>query len=157
MNTKNIKTLVEIMEGSSLTVLEIEEADCKIHLEKAGNQVITTVAAAPMMAASAAVPAAPVQDAPAAAAQTAPAAPQLTENTKEIKAPMVGVFYASSAPDAEPYVSVGAKVKKGQVICIIEAMKLMNEVTAELDGEVVEICAENGQIVEYGQTLMRLV
>ena len=144
MNTKNIKTLVEIMEGSSLTVLEIEEADCKIHLEKAGEQVITTVAA-------------PVAAAPAAAQPEAPAASVQNENVKEIKAPMVGVFYASSAPDADPYVTVGSRVKKGQVICIIEAMKLMNEVTAEHEGEVVEICVENGQIVEYGQTLFKLV
>ena len=66
---------------------------------------------------------------------------------------MVGVFYAASSPDAEPYVKVGSKVHKGDVLCLIEAMKLMNEVTAEKDGEIVSICAENGQVVEYGQAL----
>lgn len=70
-----------------------------------------------------------------------------------IPSPMVGVFYAASSPDAEPYVKVGSKVHKGDVLCLIEAMKLMNEVTAEKDGEIVSICAENGQVVEYGQAL----
>ena len=66
---------------------------------------------------------------------------------------MVGVFYAAASPDEEPFVSVGDKVKKGDVLCIIEAMKLMNEITADSDGEIVQVCAENEQVVEYGQTL----
>jgi acetyl-CoA carboxylase biotin carboxyl carrier protein len=74
----------------------------------------------------------------------------------EIKSPMVGVFYAAPAPGSEPYVKVGSRVKKGDVLCIIEAMKLMNEITADKDGEIAKVCVENGQLVEYGQTLFHL-
>ena len=73
-----------------------------------------------------------------------------------VTSPMVGVFYAAPAPDKEPYVSVGSKVNKGDVLCLIEAMKLMNEVTAEKSGEIVEVCVENGQVVEYGQPLFMI-
>lgn len=73
-----------------------------------------------------------------------------------VTSPMVGVFYAAPAPDQEPYVSVGARVNKGDVLCLIEAMKLMNEVTAEKSGEIVEVCVDNGQVVEYGQTLFMI-
>lgn len=73
--------------------------------------------------------------------------------THEVRSPMVGVFYAAPAPDKEPYVRVGSKVMKGDVLCIIEAMKLMNEITSDRDGEIVKICAENGQVVEYAQPL----
>ena len=73
-----------------------------------------------------------------------------------VTSPMVGVFYAAPAPDKEPYVSVGSKVNKGDVLCLIEAMKLMNEVTAEKSGEITEICVENGQVVEYGQPLFMI-
>ena len=78
------------------------------------------------------------------------------ENYKEIKSPMVGTFYASSSPKAEPFVKVGDKVKKGQVVCIVEAMKLMNEIESEFDGEVVEICKNNEEMVEYGDILIKL-
>ncbi|MBR2176661.1 MAG: acetyl-CoA carboxylase biotin carboxyl carrier protein [Clostridia bacterium] len=73
-----------------------------------------------------------------------------------VESPMVGVFYAAPSPDSDPYVSVGSKVNKGDVLCLIEAMKLMNEVTAEKSGEIAEICVENGQVVEYGQPLFRI-
>ena len=75
---------------------------------------------------------------------------------REIKSPMVGVFYAAPAPDAQPFVQVGSKVKKGDVVCIVEAMKLMNEIAAEFDGEVVDVCVHNGDVVEFGQTLFKL-
>ena len=74
----------------------------------------------------------------------------------EVKSPLVGVFYASPAPDAEPFVKVGDKVKKGDVLCIVEAMKLMNEITASHDGEIVDVCIQNGSVVEFGQTLFKL-
>lgn len=77
-------------------------------------------------------------------------------NYKEIKSPMVGVFYAASSPESQPYVKIGSHVKKGDVLCIIEAMKLLNELNSDMDGEIAEICAENGQVVEYGQTLFKL-
>ena len=78
------------------------------------------------------------------------------ENLRTIKSPMVGTFYASSSPDKEPYVKVGDKVKKGQVVCIVEAMKLMNEIESEFDGEIVEICVKNEDMVEYGTTLFKI-
>jgi len=77
-------------------------------------------------------------------------------NLVEVQSPMVGVFYAASAPDAAPYVTVGSKVKKGDTLCIIEAMKLLNEINAEVDGEIADICVENGQVVEFGQTLFKI-
>ena len=75
---------------------------------------------------------------------------------RDIKSPMVGIFYAAPSPEAEPFVKVGSKVKKGDTLCIIEAMKLMNDVVAETDGEIVEICAENGSLVEFGQILFKI-
>ena len=75
----------------------------------------------------------------------------------EVKSPMVGVFYAAPAPDAQPYVKVGDTVEKGQVICLIEAMKLMNDITAPVSGRIVDICAQDGAVLEYGQTIMKIV
>ena len=79
-----------------------------------------------------------------------------TENYKEVKSPMVGTFYSSPSPKDEPYVKVGDKVKKGDVLCVIEAMKLMNEIESEYDGEIVEICVKNEDMVEYGTTLFKI-
>lgn len=81
---------------------------------------------------------------------------KVEENLKVIKSPMVGTFYESSSPEAEPFVKKGDKVKKGQVLCIIEAMKLMNEIESELDGEIVEICAKNEEVIEYGMPLFKI-
>ena len=78
------------------------------------------------------------------------------ENYKVIKSPMVGTFYASSSPDKDPYVKVGDKISKGQVVCIVEAMKLMNEIESEFDGEIVEICVKNEDVVEYGTPLFKI-
>ena len=78
------------------------------------------------------------------------------EDLIEISSPMVGVFYAAPAEDADPYVQVGDRVKKGQTLCIVEAMKLMNEIVAETDGQIVEICAQNGQVVDFGCPLFRI-
>ena len=99
--------------------------------------------------------------APASAASAAPVAtqdgtPVDFNNLKEVKSPMVGVFYQAPSPEADPYVRVGSKVKKGDVLCVIEAMKLLNEITADTDGEIVDVCVENGQLVEYGQVLFKI-
>ncbi len=141
MDQKLRKELAQRMEERGLTLLELEDEGTKIKMERA--------AAAVQIAAA---PAAPVM-APAAAA-----APDVIDfnQFKEVKSPMVGVFYSAPAPDAAPFVKVGDRVKKGDVICIIEAMKLMNEITADEDGEVVDICVQNGEVVEYGQTLVKL-
>lgn len=98
----------------------------------------------------------PVFEETAVAENTAAAETVKKSDGTPVTSPMVGVFYAAPAPDKEPYVSVGTKVSKGDVLCLIEAMKLMNEVTAEKSGEIVEICVENGQVVEYGQPLFMI-
>ena len=75
---------------------------------------------------------------------------------KEVKSPLVGIFYAAPSPGAEPFAGVGSRVKKGDVLCVVEAMKLMNEITADADGEVIDVCVQNGQVVEFGQILFKL-
>lgn len=140
MDQKLMKALAQIMEEHKLTLLELEEEGTKIKLERAAAAPAAVAPAEPMMAPAGA----PVPDV-------------IDFNQfKEVKSPMVGVFYAAPSPDADPFVKVGDRVKKGDVICIIEAMKLMNEITADEDGEVVDICVQNGEVVEYGQTLVKL-
>lgn len=155
MNLEEIRTLAEIMSDNGLTAIEITEGESNIRLEKNPP---ACVPAAPMPI-PAVMPAAPVQAAPAAEApaqESAVPASGSFSNLTEVKSPMVGVFYDSPSPEADPYVKVGDKVKKGDVLCIIEAMKLLNEITAEQDGEIVDICAHNADVVEYGQTLFKI-
>ena len=140
-NIDEIKELIALLEGSSLSVLEVKDDDKKVRLEKA-----QTTAAAP---AAVTVNAAPVQAAPAPAAE-------VEDDGKTISAPIVGVFYAAPSPESEPYVHVGQKVKKGDVVCIIEAMKCMNEIQAEEDGEIAAVLATNGELVEYNQPLFAI-
>ena len=155
MNLEEIRTLAEIMSENGLTAIEITEGESNIRLEKNPP---ACVPAAPMPI-PAVMPAAPVQAAPAAEApaqeSAVPASGSFSTLT-EVKSPMVGVFYDSPSPEADPYVKVGDKVTKGDVLCIIEAMKLLNEITAEQDGEIVDICAHNADVVEYGQTLFKI-
>lgn len=143
-NIDEIKELMALLEGSSLAVLEVKEGDSKVRLEKPGNITVNNTGVAPVAAPVVAAPAVPA------------AAPAAAETGKTINAPIVGVFYAASAPDAEPYVSVGKHVRKGDVVCIIEAMKCMNEIQAEEDGEITAVLANNGELVEYGQPLFRI-
>ena len=140
-NIDEIKELIALLESSSLAVLEVKEGDSKVHLEKPGNITVNNTGVAPVVA-----PAAPV----------VPAAAPAAETCKTINAPIVGVFYAAPSPDAEPYVSVGKRVKKGDVVCIIEAMKCMNEIQAEEDGEITAVLANNAELVEYGQPLFAI-
>ncbi len=139
-----IKELITALDKSTLTDLEIvSKTGEKIALKKRTAKYITTETVAT----------APVISTPS-TAKTENAVTENTEqNVKTINCPMVGVFYTASAPDAEPYVTVGSKVKKGDIVCIIEAMKLMNEVVATESGTITEILAENGDLVEYGQPL----
>ena len=157
MDYKEIKRLIEDMGESKIDSLDIEFPDgVKISMKKNNKEVVSNVI-------------------PASAPMTVPVVQNNTENSlmktennigkvndseannlKEIKSPMVGTFYRSSSPTSEPFVKVGDKIKKGQVVCIIEAMKLMNEIESEYDGEVVEICVENEQMVEYGKTLFKI-
>ncbi len=148
-NIDEIKEFIKVLEDSSLSVLEIQKEDgSKIHLEKAQPaQVVNTVP----VAAPAQAPVAP------AVAEEPKAAAPVADNAKTINAPIVGVFYVAPAPGKDPYVSVGKKVKKGDTVCIIEAMKCMNEIQAEEDGEIIEVLAKDGDLVEYGQPLFKIV
>ncbi len=150
MNEHEIRQLVKIVEQSNIGELEIKRWGKKIRISKYASG--TNVASNPAPAAPAAVPAPP------AAAQVqqpeaAPAPEPAKHSGTEIKSPMVGTFYRSPSPDVDPYVQANDVVKKGQVLCIIEAMKLMNEIEAEQDGRIVEVLIENAQPVEYNQPL----
>ena len=149
MNIKQIRELAQIVSENGLSAIEIAEGENRVRIERAVSApaAIPTVVSMPM--------AAPAAPAPAPAAEAEETNVDFNR-TREIKSPMVGVFYAAPSPDAKPFVEVGSKVKKGDVVCIVEAMKLMNEISAEFDGEVVDICVHNGDVVEYGQTLFKL-
>ena len=144
-NIEEIKELMALLENSSLSALEVQQDDVKVRLEKPAVTVAAPIA----------VPAPTPVAAPAPAAAPA-AAPAPADTGKAINAPIVGVFYAAPSPDSEPYVSVGKRVKKGDVVCIIEAMKCMNEIQAEEDGEITAVLATNGELVEYGQPLFAI-
>ena len=149
MNIKQIRELAQIAAENGLSAIEIAEGENRVRIERA----VAAPAAVPAVVSMPAPMAAPTAPAP------APAAEETNvdfNRTREIKSPMVGVFYAAPSPDAKPFVEVGSKVKKGDIVCIVEAMKLMNEISAEFDGEVVDICVHNGDVVEYGQTLFKL-
>ena len=145
MNIKKIKELVEIMKENDLTEVEVEQEGVKVHLVKGGRTVAVEqqVVSVPQVQ-SAAPQAAAASEAP----QAKPA-----QGGKEVKAPMVGTFYRSSSPDVDPYVQVGDTVKKGDVLCIVEAMKMMNEVKSEFSGKIWDILVENAEPVEFGQVM----
>lgn len=154
MNIKQIKALAQILAQNDLSALEINEGETRIRLERTATQPVAqpgTVLVAPPMPAAAAQP---MQEAPASAPVDDPGVD--FNDVFEAKSPLVGVFYAAPSPGAEPFVRVGSRVKKGDVLCIVEAMKLMNEIQAERDGEIVDICAHDGDVVEFGQTLFKL-
>lgn len=156
MDSKRLAEIADVMEDRGLTRVRVEEPDgTAVELERASAAQPVAVPM-PMPSAMAAPVAAPAT-APAAlepAAQAPAAAPE--PQGVEVTAPMVGVFYAAPAPGDEPFVRVGSKVKAGETLCIIEAMKVLNEVTAEADGEVLEICVADGDLVEFGSCLMRI-
>jgi acetyl-CoA carboxylase biotin carboxyl carrier protein len=163
LDLKQIKQLIELMRRSELTEFEVEEQGFKIRIKRdAGGQPAVS-SSAPVVAAPAAAPASSENAASAAAKSTAatsaatPADPNADEaGYAYVKSPMVGTFYRSPSPDNPPFVDVNAKVDAKSVVCIIEAMKIMNEIQAEIKGTVVEILAENGQPVEYGQRLFKI-
>jgi len=142
MNIENIKALAEIFNSNGLSKLEICEGETKIYLEKADSsqsralQVQSERKGEPFVSVSG----------------------EILDFNKvtEIKSPMVGVFYAAPSPEADPFVTIGSKIKKGDILCIVEAMKLMNEITAGRDGEIVDICLKNGDIAEFGQVLFKI-
>ncbi len=141
MDTNEIKSLAEIMKNNGVTSLEIEDGKVKIKLERSAAAGAAAGSAAPLSGLSDH----PVQE----------LLPQEDPCTY-ITAPMVGVFYAAAAPGEPPFVKEGSIVKKTDTVCIIEAMKLMNDIAAECDGEICEILVKNGDIVEYGQKLFKV-
>jgi acetyl-CoA carboxylase biotin carboxyl carrier protein len=152
MDIRKIKKLIELLEESGLAEIEITEGEESVRIARAtqGPAVVTQYAAAPAPAA-----AAPPAPAPAAAAAEAAAAPAArSENL--VTAPMVGTFYGSPAPGAKAFVEVGQEVRVGQVLCIIEAMKMMNQIESERAGRVVAVLAKNGEPVEFGQPLFAI-
>lgn len=152
MDYESIKKLIKVFEASSLSSLEAEENGFKIKMERGVKAVY---ADAPK-----------INDASEVIETALKSPPKVNKavgddcidfnKIKEVKAPLIGVFYGSPSPDSEPFVKIGSKVKKGDTLCIIEAMKMMNEINAECDGEVVDICVQNGQVVEYSQLLFKL-
>ena len=146
MDSKRLAEIADVMEDRGLTRVRVEEPDgTAVELERAS---VAQPVAVPMPMPGAVA-------APAVAPVAMPAAAPEPKGT-EVTAPMVGVFYAAPAPGDEPFVRVGSKVKVGETLCIIEAMKVLNEVTAEADGEVLEICVADGDLVEFGSCLMRI-
>ncbi|WP_298208540.1 acetyl-CoA carboxylase biotin carboxyl carrier protein [Acidovorax sp.] len=148
MDLRKLKTLIDLVSESNVSELEITEAEGKVRIVKSGGAVVQQYVPAPMQAAPAAAApaAAPVAELPAPPVAAAPAG-------HIVKSPMVGTFYRSSSPGAKAFVEVGSQVKEGETICIIEAMKILNEIEADKSGTVTRILGENGQAVEYGQPL----
>ena len=163
MNSKEIKELVEFLIDKDITEFELERGDVKLRVKR-GHDVVMSAApvVAPISAPVVAVPAAPavasaVPAAPAAAAApAAPAAAPEEEGLHVVKSPIVGTFYEAPSPGAPPFIKVGDHVNAGQVLCIVEAMKLMNEIESEVAGEIAKILVKNGQPVEYGQPLFAI-
>ena len=149
MDLRKLKTLIDLVSESNISELEITEADGKVRIVKADPTIIAAPSAASI---AAAVPAAALPVAVAAPAP-APAAEPPVDEGHPVKSPMVGTFYRSSSPGSAPFVEIGSTIKEGEPICIIEAMKIMNEIEADMSGTVSKILVENGQAVEYGQPL----
>ncbi len=150
MNLKELKELIELLKDTDISELEIERSGVKVRLRKGGD--VTFHPAMPRMEyppAAIVAPAIPETGKPAVEKVPEP----VTTNQIKVTSPIVGTFYRASSPDKPPYVEVGDIVKKGQVLCIIEAMKLMNEIESEASGKIVQALVENGQPVEYGQPL----
>ncbi|MDM4767647.1 acetyl-CoA carboxylase biotin carboxyl carrier protein [Pelomonas sp. SE-A7] len=150
MDLRKLKTLIDLVSESNISELEITEADGKVRIVKSDGTVMVPMAQAMPAAMAAPAMVAPPPAAPAAApVAAAPAA----ETGHQVKSPMVGTFYRSSSPNAKPFVEVGQQIKEGEPICIIEAMKIMNEIESDKTGTVTKILVENGQPVEFGQPL----
>ena len=165
MNQKEIKELIELLVEKDITEFELERGDMKLHVKRGGaNASVVHVApalapmqAVPIAAAPVAAPAPPAPAAPGApghaSAPAAPAAEAVDADLHIIKSPIVGTYYEAPSPGTPPFVKIGDSVKEGQVLCIIEAMKLMNEIETEVAGELVKAFVANGSPVEYGMPL----
>ncbi len=159
MDLKQIKQIVDMMKKFGLNEFEIEEEGFKLRLKRGQGEISTVLSPAP----HAVQPAGSAPNPPPAASAEAPAAPSVQEEEKKeetdavyIKSPMVGTFYCAHSPDSAPFVEVGTEVEEDTVLCIIEAMKVMNEIQAEMKGSILEVLVDNGVSVEYGQPIFRI-
>ena len=154
---QKIKELIEIMKDNELVEVEIKHGDDKIFLKRSHPQQ-PTVTAVPMIAPNISTTPADVDKGQASAIEAEPSVsqPRPQEELVEMKSPIVGTFYATPSPDSEPYVEIGSHVDPQTVVCIVEAMKVMNEIKAETSGVITEILVKNGQAVEYGQVLFKV-
>jgi len=158
MDLRKLKKLIDLVEESGIAELEVTEGEEKVRIVKGGAQAREPMYREPiyMVSGPAATTATATEPAPAPAAAPA-AVPFANLEGHVLKSPMVGTFYRSASPGAQAFVEIGDSVKKGQTVCIIEAMKLMNEIEADKDGVVSAVLAENGQPVEYGEPLLVIV
>ncbi len=163
MDVSDLQQLLASMASSDINELNLETSEYKLHIRRGVDTIVTQAAPAPSASAPQTAPQAATEPSHSAAPTSAPSepapkqeAPATASNLTEVKAPIVGTFYASPTPDAPPYVKVGDRVEKGAVLCIIEAMKLMNEIEAEVAGTIAEIYVRNEEPVEYGQALFAI-
>jgi acetyl-CoA carboxylase biotin carboxyl carrier protein len=158
MNQKELKELIEFLIEKDIAEFELERGDVKVKIKRAGEHTIVHSHPDPRYYSVPPVPATPVEVATAPAAAASPAAsvaaqPAAEEGLNTVKSPIVGTFYEAPSPGAPPFVAVGDTVEVGQVLCIVEAMKLLNEIESDVAGEIVKKLASNGQPIEYGQEL----
>ena len=155
MNVEEIKELMTLFNDSNMTEFHLSNEEFEVQFSKREEypQVVSNAVAPVANVASPVVEAAPVNAAPSAEAQEAP---QVATDAKYIISPIVGVVYLQSSPDADPFVQVGKKITSNDTVCIIEAMKIMNEIKSDFNGEVVEVLVENGQMVDFGQKLFAI-
>jgi acetyl-CoA carboxylase biotin carboxyl carrier protein len=156
MNLKELKELIEFLEEKNIAEFELERGDVKVRIKRTGDQTVVHTHGDPRFFAVAAAPGpgAELGTAPAVPAPAAPPAePPAEEGLQTVKSPIVGTFYESPSPGSPPFVKAGDSVEVGQVLCIVEAMKLLNEIECDVAGEVVKKLAVNGQPIEYGQEL----
>jgi acetyl-CoA carboxylase biotin carboxyl carrier protein len=151
---REIKRIVELMDQHGLSVFKLEQGETKLELKKGGD--LDVKAIQNWMSSSPAPQYAPAYPQAAAPAGVPAVEAGLPTNLKEVTSPMVGTFYTASSPDSEPFVKVGTKVNAESTVCIIEAMKVMNEIKSEISGEIVELLVENGTAVQYGEPLFRV-
>ncbi len=155
-----IRRLIDMVDGAGIDSLEISRFGTRVRISKSPPVTVSAASSAPVAAPAAPTPAAPAAGSAAPVAEAAPPAAEPSSeadsNLAEVTSPMVGTFYRSPAPDAPAYVETGDRVEKGQTLCILEAMKLMNELEAEVSGTIREICVDNAEPVEFGQVLFRI-
>jgi len=157
MNQKELKELIEFLIEKDIAEFELERGDVKVKIKRAGlHTVVQTRAEAPYVAVTAPQPGSPAVVASSAAPPAAPVEPVQEENLHIVKSPIVGTLYEAPSPGAPPFVKVGDMVEVGQVLCIVEAMKLLNEIESDVAGEIVKKMGSNGQPIEYGQELFAI-